>query len=197
MSIIAKNPRSQAAMEFLSSYTFAIMAVLLALSVLIYFGMFGSKMLPKRCIIQPGIACLDFLASRDPLTGIGDIQIALENQFPYDIRTVNVTASGCIISAVAQNIIANDVRVFTTRGCSFPAKSYYSGQVNVTYLNLKSGIKHIAFGTLDAPIYDQILTSTSPTACRNANDAGLCDGLDVVYGIGYKLACCTEYTLCC
>lgn len=33
--------------------------------------------------------------------------------------------------------------------------------------------------------------------CQNAENGGLCDGLDIVYGAGYRAACCSEYSLCC
>ncbi len=33
--------------------------------------------------------------------------------------------------------------------------------------------------------------------CQNAQSGGLCDGLDVAYGEGYKAACCSEHSLCC
>ena len=35
------------------------------------------------------------------------------------------------------------------------------------------------------------------TICQNAQDSGLCDGLDIIYGSGYKTACCSEHSLCC
>ncbi len=33
--------------------------------------------------------------------------------------------------------------------------------------------------------------------CQNAETSGLCDGLDIAYGQGYKAACCSEHNLCC
>ena len=33
--------------------------------------------------------------------------------------------------------------------------------------------------------------------CQNAESGGLCDGLDVVFGSGYKDRCCDEYGMCC
>lgn len=40
-------------------------------------------------------------------------------------------------------------------------------------------------------------TFSDYSICLNANNNGLCDGLDIVYGLGYKAACCSEHTLCC
>ena len=38
---------------------------------------------------------------------------------------------------------------------------------------------------------------TSYTLCQNAEIKGICDGLDIVYGPGYKMQCCSEHRLCC
>ena len=33
--------------------------------------------------------------------------------------------------------------------------------------------------------------------CQNAQNNGLCGGLDIAYGAGYQAACCSEHVLCC
>ena len=33
--------------------------------------------------------------------------------------------------------------------------------------------------------------------CQNAQNNGLCAGLDIAYGTGYQAACCSEHSLCC
>jgi len=35
------------------------------------------------------------------------------------------------------------------------------------------------------------------TYCQNAQDQGLCDGLDITFGADYKMGCCSNYNLCC
>jgi hypothetical protein len=39
--------------------------------------------------------------------------------------------------------------------------------------------------------------TTDLTICQNAKNGDLCDGLDIVYGSGYKITCCSEHNLCC
>lgn len=39
--------------------------------------------------------------------------------------------------------------------------------------------------------------TTDLTICTNAQNSGLCNGLDIAYGEGYKVACCSERGLCC
>ena len=38
---------------------------------------------------------------------------------------------------------------------------------------------------------------TSYTICQSAQTKAICDGLDLVYGPGYKAQCCSEHRLCC
>ncbi len=38
---------------------------------------------------------------------------------------------------------------------------------------------------------------TYAATCQSAQDNGLCSGLDLVYGTGYRSACCSEHGLCC
>jgi hypothetical protein len=43
----------------------------------------------------------------------------------------------------------------------------------------------------------QLIPPTSQEYCKNAEDSELCEGLDVVFGHGYKNDCCEDFTLCC
>ena len=38
---------------------------------------------------------------------------------------------------------------------------------------------------------------TGLSTCQNAQNDGLCTGLDIAYGAGYQAACCSEHGLCC
>jgi len=42
-----------------------------------------------------------------------------------------------------------------------------------------------------------VKTPPSQKYCQNAQDGGLCNGLDIVFYPGYKAECCKEYGLCC
>src|SRR3989338_2574882 len=51
--------KSQAAMEFLMTYGWAILVVLAAIAALAYFGVLSpEKFLPEKCILAPGLACV-------------------------------------------------------------------------------------------------------------------------------------------
>ena len=53
--------KGQAAMEFLMTYGWAILVVLVAIGALAYFGVLSpGKFLPETCLLSPGFACTDF-----------------------------------------------------------------------------------------------------------------------------------------
>jgi len=53
------NRKSQAAMEFLMTYGWAILVVLAAIAALAYFGVLSpEKFLPEKCLLAPGLACV-------------------------------------------------------------------------------------------------------------------------------------------
>ena len=56
--------RGQAAMEFLMTYGWAILVVLIAIAALAFFGVLNpGRFLPSSCTITPGISCEDFIVS--------------------------------------------------------------------------------------------------------------------------------------
>ena len=72
------NRRGQAALEFLMTYGWAILVVLIAIGALAYFGVLNpSKFLPASCVLFPGISCSDFKINTTDITiiarnGLGD-----------------------------------------------------------------------------------------------------------------------------
>lgn len=53
--------RGQATMEFLMTYGWALLAVLIAIGALAFFGILSpAKFLPQACVLGPGLSCEDF-----------------------------------------------------------------------------------------------------------------------------------------
>ena len=78
--------RAQSAMEFLSTYGWAIMVTLIAFGALFYFGFidFASNT-PDRCELWPEFSCDEVLASTD-----GTIELSVRNNLGH-LRQVNFT----------------------------------------------------------------------------------------------------------
>src|SRR3989338_4683684 len=59
-----KSGKGQAALEFLMTYGWAILVVLIVIGALAYFGVFNpSNLLPERCALQSGLECKDWFIS--------------------------------------------------------------------------------------------------------------------------------------
>jgi hypothetical protein len=55
------NRKAQAAMEFLMTYGWAILVVMVVVGALAYFGVLNpTMMLPERCVIQSGFDCVNY-----------------------------------------------------------------------------------------------------------------------------------------
>lgn len=139
--------KSQAAIEFITTYGWAIMVVMVAIGALAYFGMLSpDKFVPRSCNLPPGLACMDHEArSFKPFT-------AAEISLGYDITNVTLTASGCV-GASGQPIFHNgEQRTFTPNLRSFAVGEKYRGVVNITYTNAETGITHKLMSSISTKV---------------------------------------------
>jgi hypothetical protein len=86
--------RAQAAMEFLMTYGWAILVVLVAIGALAYFGVLSpARFLPESCTMAPGIGCDDFKITW--ADGASTIQLLLRNGMGETVTGVSVAIKGC------------------------------------------------------------------------------------------------------
>ena len=152
------SKKSQAALEFIMTYGWAILVVLVAIGALAYFGVLSpDKFLPRRCTLPTGIACVDFEA-RDAGGGATALDISLRNSLGYDIISVTVKATGCTTPATYP-LIKNgerEPRTLTVQDCAFLIGQKYNGQVNISFTNADTGVSHTFQGVIITKV-----TSTS------------------------------------
>jgi len=108
--------KAQAALEFLTTYGWAFIVILVMIGALAYFGVLNpSKVTPNRCIVEAGIECKEYKMTATT------VSIILNNR----------KGSGMIISAV--NATSD---VGTTGPCkldtTYPATILSEGMINVT-----------------------------------------------------------------
>ena len=188
------DEKAQAALEFLMTYGWAILAVLIAVAALAYFGVLSTdKLFPDRCILPAGIACLDYRV--ESYRTIIVLQNTRGEIITIDKVTVSSNNQQCFYNeSTALN--NNDKAIFTITDCNNgDTGQRFDGVINITYA-LEGKLTHTVAGTLRTKIAEGQSVS-SKNICQNAQENDLCDGLDIVYGAGYKAACCGEYSLCC
>jgi hypothetical protein len=190
--------KSQSSIEVLIVYAWSILGVLVIFGLLNYYGILSPKeQLPESCDIIPGIMCVDsqvtayhadlFLHNRlGRLITIENIDLVRPDGFkcstlaPKSINDGERTAieiPHCDNGEEGQFIKANLILTYTGEGF----------------------VKHIIEGKIVAKIQPGG-TITSEEVCTNANNLGLCFGLDEIFGDyseGYEEKCCEEHELCC
>jgi hypothetical protein len=79
--------KSQAAMEFLMTYGWAILVVLIVIGALAYFGVLSpTQFLPRRCVFTQGITCTDHILSK----GTGTLRVMVTNGIGNDITITSI-----------------------------------------------------------------------------------------------------------
>jgi len=112
--------RGQAAIEFLMTYGWALLIILVAISALVYFGILNAdRFLPERCDLPTGIACLSFKLTDDDLT------LVIQNNLGEDItfrqialmRTRNSTLCSTNYTSFGGSLINGDKNTYTISNC--------------------------------------------------------------------------------
>ena len=150
---INKAKKSQAALEFLMTYGWAIMVVLVAIGALAYFGVLSpDKFLPNKCALPAGIACIDSEVRDIIGPGAGEVYIVIRNGLGYDIKDITIAASGCT-GGTSFNLLRNGQRAdISANSCTLASDKKYSGDINITYTNADTGLLHKTRGKLTTRI---------------------------------------------
>src|SRR3989344_5684966 len=152
-----ENPKNQAALEFIMTYGWAILVVLVSIGSLSYFGVLSpDKFLPTKCTLQSGIACLDHKATAASLT------VNIQNSLGRDITIDRVTALQCA-ELGSQGTLGNGAQLtFTFASCTNPGTKYH-GQFNITYTVIGASIQHTNQGEITTRIEGQTIIAAPDT----------------------------------
>ena len=165
------HKKSQAALEFIMTYGWAILVVLVAVGALAYFGVLNpDRFLPSKCTMQAGLACLDHRIGNTAAGGTGRIILRFTNSLGYDIDKLNVAVGECG-DTIKTNAIGgvNDLTTFPngasrtfTIDCDNDGAganplvqlsgSKFNEQLNISYLTIETGIRHNNVGQITAKV---------------------------------------------
>ncbi len=106
--LLFKHKKAQGALEFLMTYGWAFLVILIMIGALAYFGVLSpTKFLPERCTFGSQFMCKDYLITTDGSTA--DVTVKLQNNLGQAIYVLasnssNVTSqegfNGCVISVI-------------------------------------------------------------------------------------------------
>jgi hypothetical protein len=160
--------RGQAAMEFLMTYGWAIMVVLVAIGSLSYFGVLSpDKFVPRRCALEPGIACMDFSVNENSVT------LVLKTARGEDITINNIKAGNC--TGTSSGFMRNgEQATFVIGGCSNTVSKKFIGSLNVTYTG-ETGLTHKNRGNIVGKVESGTSAgSEPPETCSDGTQYGQC-----------------------
>lgn len=149
--------KGQAAMEFLMTYGWAILVVLVAIGALAYFGVLSpSKFLPKSCTLEPGMGCEEFKADLSD----NNVQLLLRNGGGSDLTSVTVAVEGCTgaDSGADGNDIWYDGKLLGDATAGIKVTTCGLGAVGtsvkkaITITYTKGGIEHTASGEMTTKV---------------------------------------------
>ena len=103
--------KGQAAMEFLMTYGWALLVVLVAIGALAFFGVLNpGQFLPSSCTITPGISCDDFTANTTT------VNVVLRNGMGDGLTAVSLTADGVSCTPTSAAMSDGNVTKFACLG---------------------------------------------------------------------------------
>jgi uncharacterized protein (UPF0333 family) len=141
--MIFKRRKSQAAMEFLMTYGWAILVVLAAIAALAYFGVLSpEKFLPEKCILAPGIACVSHKVTPT------DTTLILSNGLGRTITVTNIEVGGCSKSFTTDMISGNESTFVMTSCNNGVSKDAYKGDITFKYTEKTTGLTKTVYGNI-------------------------------------------------
>ena len=146
--------KSQSALEFLTNYGWAMIVAAIVIGILVYSDILSPyKILPQKCVLNPGFACLDYKVEK--VGGVDAITLVIQNSLGFDVSSITVNAGDCG-TAVGPSSLLNDVKgTYIVTPCSTPltGKLYRNG-ISIAYTKTNTGISYIRNGTLVANIME-------------------------------------------
>ena len=144
------NKKSQAALEFLTTYAWAFLVILLMIGALAYFGILKpTKILPDRCNFGTEVGCVDYKISATDNTF--DIRLKNNAGEPIIVTAINLSseaATSYLCNLISHNLTytwrTGAVTDFRFSGCNNAAAGMIEGEkgkvlLALTYYASKSG----------------------------------------------------------
>ncbi len=142
--------KAQAAMEFLMTYGWAILVVLLAIAALAYFGVLNpGKYLPSSCTLGTGLSCNDF-----KVDGTADtVTLVITNGMGEDLNPFNVSIAGdCVGDALAVDGLVDGEKETIIISCASDITgSKFKEDITMQYTS-ESGLSHTKTGSISTQV---------------------------------------------
>lgn len=136
--------KGQAAVEFLMTYGWAILAAIIAIGVLAYFGVFSpGKFTPTATVLNPP------LYAQNQLINAGSVTIEIKNNGGEDLTLGNVTITNCgSVSSGAALAAGSTASVAVPCSPALTVGTAFKGDITVSYTKAGSSLATASSGTV-------------------------------------------------
>jgi len=136
--------KGQAAMEFLMTYGWAILAAIVVIGVLAFFGVFSpSTYVPNQCLLSAPFGCNAGIADT------ANVQLELRNGAGESLNITSVAVTGCgTNSAVGAAADGSLTSVTVTCSPALTAGDKFRGDITVSYVKSGSSLTLTSTGTI-------------------------------------------------
>jgi len=141
--------KGQAAMEFLMTYGWAILAAIIAIGVLAYFGVFSpGKYMPNACTLNAPFGCDDYKVNT---TGVF---LVVRNGAGDSVSVGAINVSGCTTATPATATMADgSTQTYEFTGCSgVTAGGKFRGDITITYTTSGGTFSKVSTGTITSKV---------------------------------------------
>jgi len=139
------NNRGQAAMEFLMTYGWAILAAVIVIGVLASFGVFSpSTYVPNRCVLSAPFGCNAGTA------GTTGIDLELRNGAGESVNVTSITVSGCAgtVSPTLSFVMPDQNMTVFNIPCTLTSGEKFQGDISISYKKSGSSLTLSSSGQL-------------------------------------------------
>ena len=128
--------KGQSALEFITTYGWALMVILLAGGALWMVVGGGKYLVPESCSFEPGFYCSDFVVEEK------SIGLRVKNSMGKDIEDFIMSSDDCLTGSFPISFDNGEDSTFLINDCAFQSGEVFSGVLNVDYSFLGSSIDH-------------------------------------------------------
>ncbi len=128
--------KGQAAMDFMMTYGWALLIILVALGAISFYFLRGSSFAPDLCVLIPGLGCSNAVAYQDSL------RFTVTNGMGQDLTQLQISAEGCSVASASSSLSNGEQKVFTLSGCSHSPQDVARHSLFVDYVPKGSTLSH-------------------------------------------------------
>jgi len=140
--------KGQAAMEFLMTYGWAILAAVIAIGVLAYFGVFNpGRFMPKACTLAAPLGCADSKISAT------NISLVIRNGAGEEMEIREISITNCnMTNPVSINMSTGNTTGVYELICGSSLSGKFRGDITVKYKRTDTTFVETSTGTISGKV---------------------------------------------